>query len=303
MSPRAYAVLYRAGRAGIKAANPTALVAIGETSNQGRDHPIATAAADSVAPGTFARLLARERGLLFDAYATHPYPTRPSAPPTEKVRWPNVTLSQLPRFEAALDRWFGRRGIPVWVTEYGYQTKPGDPLGVTEAQQARYLAQAMTPAPGGRARSDVHLVHLPRRVPWPLAERGHDADGRAKPSFKAFESLAQTMGGQTLRIKPGVEPTIKLPVPRLAYVTPVGSAIGVTYRVYRGRTMVAVGQPAPRLKVNHSVSFVAGFVPAPSQRYTIEMDAGDISGNHVVVTYSLVTADAAPPVGTLQLHR
>ena len=59
------------------------------------------------------------------------------------MRWPNVTLSQLPRFEASLDRWFGRQNIPLWITEYGYQTKPADPLGVTEAQQAQYLAQVM----------------------------------------------------------------------------------------------------------------------------------------------------------------
>ncbi len=111
-SPRTYATLYRAGHAGIKAGNPTALVAIGETSNQGRDRPAKGAAADSVAPGTFARLLAREPNLSFDAYATHPYPTRPDAPPTERVRWPNVTLSQLPRFEKSLDRWFKRRGHP-----------------------------------------------------------------------------------------------------------------------------------------------------------------------------------------------
>ena len=77
VSPRTYATLYRAGYAGIKAGNPTALVAIGETSNQGRDRPARGAAADSVAPGTFARLLARERNLSFDAYATHPYPDPP----------------------------------------------------------------------------------------------------------------------------------------------------------------------------------------------------------------------------------
>ena len=40
VSPRSYARLYRAGHAGIKAGNPSALVAIGETSNQGRDRPV-----------------------------------------------------------------------------------------------------------------------------------------------------------------------------------------------------------------------------------------------------------------------
>ena len=299
-SPRTYATMYRAGHAGIKAGNPTALVAIGETSNQGRDRPSKGAAADSVAPGTFARLLARERNLSFDAYATHPYPTRPDAPPTERVRWPNVTLSQLPRFEVSLDRWFKRRHIPVWITEYGYQTKPGDRFGVTEAQQARYLSLVMNQLRGDQ-RVQMFIWFIFRDSKRGLWQSGlTTASGRTKPSYSAFLSLAQSMGGQTVSIKPGVKPTIKLPVPRLAFVSPAGSTIGVTYRVYQGTRMVAVGQPAPRLQVNQSVSFVASFTPAPRNRYTIEIDAGDISGNHVLATYNLLTT-APPTAGTTTL--
>ena len=64
--------------------------------------------------------------------------------------------------------------------------------------------------------------------------------------------------------------------------------------------MVAVGQPAPRLQTNQSVRFVANFKPAWGQSYTIEMDAGDISGNHAFVTYSLLATDppsVATPLG------
>ena len=142
VSPRTYAALYRAAYPGIRAASKTALVAIGETSNQGRDH-LLPGAPDSVAPGTFARLLAQQKGLKFDAYATHPYATRPNLPPTQKVRWPNVTLTQLKRFERSLDSWFHRKNIPVWITEYGYETKPGEPHGVTGAQQASYLSNVL----------------------------------------------------------------------------------------------------------------------------------------------------------------
>ena len=31
---------------------------------------------------------------------------------------------------------FRRKNIPVWITEYGNETKPGEPKGVTEAKQA-----------------------------------------------------------------------------------------------------------------------------------------------------------------------
>lgn len=299
-SPRTYATLYRAGYSGIKAGNATALVAIGETSNQGRDRPARGGVADSVAPGTFARLLAREGNLSFDAYATHPYPTRPNAPPTERVRWPNVTLSQLPRFEAALDRWFERREIPVWITEYGYQTKPGDRFGVTEAQQARYLSLVMNRLKADQ-RVQMFIWFIFRDSSRGLWQSGlTTVSGRPKPSYSAFRALARSMGGQTIRIAPGVKPTIKLPVPRLAFVTPAGATIGVTYRVYHGTRMVAVGQPAPLLQINQSVSFVASFTPAPRNRYTIEIDAGDISGNHVLATYDLLTR-AAPSGRTTTL--
>jgi hypothetical protein len=292
-SPRTYAALYRAGYAGIKRGNPTALVAIGETSNQGRDHPSLGAGADSVAPGTFARLLALEPGLRFDAYATHPYPTRPNSPPTEKVRWPNVTLSQLPRFEESLDRWFGRRGIPLWVTEYGYQTKPGDAYGVTEAQQARYLSQAMSQLMAD-ARVRMFIWFIFRDSVGGLWQSGISGiSGRPKLSYDVFSSLARSVRGQTVEVRAGVRPTIRLPVPRLAFVAPAGSTIGVTYRVYQGTRMVAIGQPAPRLQTNQSVSFVANFRPAWGQSYTIEMDAGDISGNHALDTFSLLTTGGA----------
>ncbi len=299
-SPRTYATLYRAGHAGIKAGNPKALVAIGETSNQGRDRPARGAAADSVAPGTFARLLASESNLSFDAYATHPYPTRPDAPPTERVRWPNVTLSQLPRFEKSLDRWFKRRDIPVWITEYGYQTKPGDRFGVTEAQQARYLSLVMNQLRADQ-RVQMFIWFIFRDSKRGLWQSGLTTpSGRKKPSYSAFRSLAQSMGGQTVSIRPGVKPTIKLPLPQLAFVSPAGSTIGVTYRVYQGTRMIAVGQPAPRLQINQSVSFVARFTPAPRNKYTIDIDAGDMNGNHVLATYSLLTT-APQSAGTTTL--
>ena len=253
-----------------------------------------------MAPGTFARLLARERNLTFDAYATHPYPTRPDAPPTEKVRWPNVTLSQLSRFEKSLDRWFERRDIPIWVTEFGYQTKPGDRFGVTETQQARYLSVVMNQLKAD-PRVQMFIWFIFRDSKRGLWQSGlATVSGRPKPSYAAFRSLARSMGGQTVKIAPGVKPTIRLPVPRLAFGSPAGSTIGVTYRVYHGTQVLAVGQPAPRLQVNQSVSFVASFLPAPRNRYTIEIDAGDINGNHVLATYNL-HATSGPSAGTRTL--
>ena len=95
-------------------------------------------------PGTFAEGVAKaNKHLKFDAWAHHPYPVPVNQKPTQKVLWPNVALTSLPQFETSLDKWFGRKNIPVWITEYGNETKPGEPTGVTEAQQALYVTQAI----------------------------------------------------------------------------------------------------------------------------------------------------------------
>jgi hypothetical protein len=93
LAPRLYAGIYRAAYEGIKEANPAALVAIGETSARGRDAPSRGNVQDSHSPARFARLLADVRPRLgFDAWAHHPFPTRPDRPPDQRARWPTVTL-------------------------------------------------------------------------------------------------------------------------------------------------------------------------------------------------------------------
>src|SRR4051812_22572964 len=194
VGPANYAKLYKSAYAGIKAGNNLAKVAIGETAARGRDKPLAGNSA-TIAPGTFARLLSQVKGLKFDAWAHHPYPTSPNLPPTQKVRYPNVTLLQLKRFEAGLDTWFHRRNIPVWITEYGHETKPGEPHGVTNAVQARYARQALT-----IARNDKRVqmfvwftIEDTAGNPWQSGLFGRS--GGAKPSYAAFSSLARLVDG------------------------------------------------------------------------------------------------------------
>src|SRR5262249_52909344 len=107
-SPAIYAKLYRAAYAQIKQANPTAQVAIGETSPRGHDKPLGSVTLqDSHSPGKFAQLLAAQRPLLrFDAWSHHPYPAGFTAPVTQIVRWPNVALTALVRLEQSIDTWF-----------------------------------------------------------------------------------------------------------------------------------------------------------------------------------------------------
>jgi hypothetical protein len=142
LAPKNYAKLYAAAYQGIKTGNPAAKVAIGETSPRGSDKPSGRRTIHS--PGRFAELVAKANPRLkFAAWAHHPYPSVPRLKPSQKVRWPNVTLASLPEFQKRLKTWFKRRSLDIWVTEYGHQTRPQDRLGVTYAKQAEYIRQAI----------------------------------------------------------------------------------------------------------------------------------------------------------------
>ncbi len=143
VAPRNYARLAAAGYSGVKAGNPRAQVAIGETSARGSDKP--TGLRPTHTPGKFAELVAKANPRLrFDAWSHHPYPFNPNSPPRQVVKWPNVSLASLPRFNASLKTWFKRKSVPIWVTEYGHQTRPEDSLGVPYSTQAAYIQQSIS---------------------------------------------------------------------------------------------------------------------------------------------------------------
>jgi len=283
-----YAKLLKAGYAAIKGANPNALVAAGETSAQGRDKPL-KGASETVAPGTFARLLARQPGVKFDAWAHHPYPTSPGAKPLEQVRYPNVTLSQLPRFEKDLKTWF-HRAVPIWITEYGHETKPGEPKGVTPAVQAAYAKQALTVA---RRDPNVQMFiwftfRDSRGNPWQSGLE--NPSGSHKPSYAAFSSLAHSIDGTTQTVKAGKAPTVKVYVPLLSYFDAPGTTLGMTYRVFDGSTGVAVGQPTAALGFDQSVSFIAQFKPVKGHTYKVTVAVNDPNGQTQTRTATLVAS-------------
>ncbi|MGI8803165.1 MAG: hypothetical protein ACR2KV_13505 [Solirubrobacteraceae bacterium] len=99
------------------------------------------------AAGT-ARFRADHPGLfLATGWAHHPYELifAPNVPPAD----PNfVTIASLGRLTDALQRILGAYGIdrpgglPLYLTEFGYQSKPPSPIGVSLARQAAYLNQS-----------------------------------------------------------------------------------------------------------------------------------------------------------------
>ncbi len=278
VGPSNYAKLYKAAYAGIKAGNPWAKVAIGETSARGRDKPLKGISA-SIAPGTFARLLSQVKGIKFDAWAHHPYPTSPNLPPMQKVRYPNVTLSTLSKFESDLKKWF-HRSVPVWITEYGHETKPAEPHGVTYAKQAAYAKQALT-----FAKKDPNVQMFIWFVfrdssgnPWQSGLVSQS--GANKPAFAAFGAVARLTDGSTINVKAGAPVRVTMFVPYLAHYSDPGAVVGMTYFVYDSRgKAIAVGQPTAALAPDQSVTFTPTFTPAKKQTYTVVATLNEVNGH------------------------
>jgi cellulase (glycosyl hydrolase family 5) len=292
-SPLIYAGLARAGYAGIKAGNRRAQVAIGETSPRGRLKPTKQRGVQqTLAPGLFAQVLATARPIVkFDAWAHHPY-SDVGASPTQKVRFPNVNLPQIPLFDTDLGKWFKRRSTPIWITEYGFQTKPGQPKGVTPSQQAAYLKQSLAIVRKyAFVQMFIWFIFRDQTVsPWHSGLLNENAT--RKPSYGAFVAAARPFDvrNPVMTVKPGTSnPTLRLPVWELLARDGPGAGIGSTISVvYRGKT-VAVAQPAARIGVAGYVSFTLPIVKAKANgEYKVFLTLGDINGNSVTRTATVL---------------
>jgi hypothetical protein len=118
------------------------VVGCGATDPRGNNAPRSRRA--SISPVAFLSAL-RKYGLKrsrFDVYAHHPYYGSPRESPTTKPKGKQtVTLANLSVLTKLLGKYYGNKKL--WITEYGYQTRPPDRLfGVTWIRQAKYLTQA-----------------------------------------------------------------------------------------------------------------------------------------------------------------
>ena len=164
-------------------------VACGATGPRGNDAP--RSSRPSTSPLVFLTWLRRAGAKHFDAYAHHPYYSnrfeRPTTVPRSKKE---ITLGNIRVLIGTLDRLYGR-SKRLWITEYGYQTRPPDPyFGVRYSSQARYVHQAFAIARQTH-RIDMlvwFLIRDERRLSgWQsgvVSVRGY-----RKPAFRAFRTL------------------------------------------------------------------------------------------------------------------
>ena len=194
-SPKDYAKICNAIVDGVRISQQRrAKVGCGVTGPRGNNQP--GTARSSVAPLAFLRgmKLAGARG--FDAYAHHPYygaPAETPATPPPPGRHGNaptaVTLGNFDLLVRELTRLYGN--MRIWITEYGYQTNPPDPIfGVTWAKQAQYLRLAWDKSRLHR-RVDMFLWFLiqdeVRLGGWQSGLL--TSTGRKKPAYTTFLNL------------------------------------------------------------------------------------------------------------------
>jgi hypothetical protein len=290
-SPAIYAGLAAAGYAGVKAGNPQAQVAIGETSSNGRVRHVA-GLTDALAPGLFAQLVAKANPRLrFDAWAQHPYPFPVNQAPTQIGRWPNVPLTSLGQLETALDTGFKRKGIPIWITEYGNETKPGEPKGVTEAQQATYLPEAIAIARRDpRVRMFVWFVF--RDSTGSTWQSGlYRMDGTPKPAELAWPVAAAPLdmrNGKVTARRGTVGPILTVYIRDFCANNPTGAAVGTTTRVRVAGNLVAVTQAQLQLGIDCTVRVTLPITVFRGRTYVTTIDLNSAAGNTATRTITLV---------------
>jgi Cellulase (glycosyl hydrolase family 5) len=281
VAPANYAKLYAAAYAGLKVGNPLAQVAIGETSARGSDK--AGGIRPTHTPGKFAELVAKANPRLkFDAWAQHPYPTNPGSPPTQLLKWPNVSLKSFPRFETSLNTWFKRKSTPIWITEYGYQTRPPDSLGVPWTTQSQYIAQAIAIAKGYPYVS-MFIWFVYQDDPGQPWESGiYTQAGVPKATSPTrFSASARPLDARNgvYQFKAGtLTPLVKLYTREYCANDAAGMSIGMTWRVFRSGKLIAVGQQTSPLKVDCTIDARLRFTVAKKQTYVATFALNDING-------------------------
>jgi hypothetical protein len=92
----------------------------------------------------------RQRGARFDVLSIHPYNGIPrlgihDGEPGRGTVWPNIAIGNFDRFQDEVNRLWRNQRFPIWITEFGWQTKTGvqDQYAVEESQQATFLRQSV----------------------------------------------------------------------------------------------------------------------------------------------------------------
>ncbi len=287
---KTYAKLYRAAYAGLKGSSPTAQVAAGETSPRGRDKPSPGKIQDSLAPATFAHLVSLQKPRIrFDAWAHHPYSVLGQGP-NQKARYPNVHLTTLPQFQKDMKKWYGH-AVDIWISEYGFETKPAEPRGVSLAAQAAYASQTINKL-RGNPYVKMLVWFIFRDDPTSTWQSGLETrDGARKPAFASFSAAAKTVDVRnvTIRAKVNQVPVVRVPVLELAARNGAGGILGADVRIYGPNSAYFGTNQVQGVIGTDGWATFNGFPANGTKRtYYLEFEINDKNGNVLKRTATLI---------------
>ncbi len=143
----------------------------------------------------------------------HPYTRGGSQPPTAKGNANEITVSSIGRLKTLLKQAAARGRIrsdlPIYYTEYGFQTNPPDiNFGVSLTKQAAYINESDWLVFHDRQVRSVAQYELRDEAALSAFQTGlRFVDGRPKPSFDAYRlPLWVTPAGSSVRIWGQVRP-------------------------------------------------------------------------------------------------
>jgi hypothetical protein len=280
VAPHLYRGLVRAAYPAVKAADPGAQVVIGALSPRGQRlrnaktvmRPLLFLRRFGCRTNGFKRMRSgacrRFKPARGDGFAIHPYSST-RAPTRAHPNPDDVSLGSLSRLTKTLDRLQRKKAVKsttrrfgIYVDEYGYQTRPPDPVaGVTLRRQDRWLQEAAYVA-WRNSRVRLLTQYLWRDEP-PSAKGSYSgwqsglrfAGRRAKPALAHFDTPFWVDGRRNRlwgQVRPGGRHTVRIQSRR--------NGAGKKWRKLATVTTDARGyfQVKRKLKAKTRYRFVAG---------------------------------------------
>ena len=175
------------------------------------------------------------------------------------------------------------------VTEYGHETKPGEPRGVTNAQQASYAAQALAIAKKD-PRVDMFVWFVFQDTKTSTWQSGlYSLAGGAKPALARFRAAAKPLDARNaiVNVKGGTMPTVAVSVREFGTNNKAGAKIGVNYKLKLGSKVVGIGQPQTVLGVDGWIHFKVQTAIAKGSTYILSVAPNDVNGTVLNRTLTL----------------
>jgi hypothetical protein len=92
------------------------------------------------------------------------------------------------------------------------------------------------------------------------------------------------------------KPAVKLFIPQIAYYSPVGSTVGITYTMTNEQgQVISMGEPTGTIAADQSVTFVPNYVARNGDSYTVTATVNDASGHTTTVVTQLQATEKAKP--------